>query len=164
VFVGKHVRQLDDKGRLAIPAEYLSLLPEGDRTELYVTPGKRGGIWLVPPSYYTGAFLALAETFQSGLPDEFFHMCQRRSVDKAGRILIDQDARALAGLADPSCPDAKVSVVVCGSGRYLQVWSQGEYEAKATPPRHFAQNLPGGGNAFGGVSGAAGGPLGGGRP
>jgi DNA-binding transcriptional regulator/RsmH inhibitor MraZ len=148
VFVGRHQRQLDEKGRLAIPAEYLALLGGADREALFITPGKRGGIWLVPPSYYQGDFLSVAPTFDGGVPDEFFHACQFRPLDKAGRILIDQDARVLAGL--PAAADAKPPVVICGSGRYLQVWSQPEYEAKATPARVLAQNLPGGGNAFGG--------------
>lgn len=149
MFVGKHVRQLDDKGRLAIPAEYVDLLSESDRAALYITPGKRGGIWLVPPSYYEGDFVDVVGSFEGGLPDEFFHVCQRRPLDKAGRILIDQDARGLAGLCDPAATGDRVAVVVCGSGRYLQVWPQSEYEQRQTPPRHFAQNLPGGGNAFG---------------
>ena len=149
MFVGRHVRQLDGKGRLAIPAEYLDLLQGEDRDTLFVTPGKKGCLWLVPPSYYLGDFVQVATSFEGGLPDEFFHVCQRRPLDKAGRILIDQDARALAGLPEPDAPGG-VQVVVCGSGRYLQVWSRPEYETRATPPRHFAQNLPGGGNAFGG--------------
>ncbi|MCG3134781.1 MAG: Transcriptional regulator MraZ [Planctomycetes bacterium] len=148
MFVGKQVRHLDDKGRLAIPAEYVDLLSERDRGALYLTPGKRGGIWLVPPSYYEGDFVDVVGSFEGGLPDEFFHVCQRRPLDKAGRILVDQDARALAGLGDPTGGE-KIPVVICGSGRYLQVWPQAEYEQRQTPARHFAQNLPGGGNAFG---------------
>lgn len=148
MFVGRHIRQIDDKGRLAIPAEYLDLLSEDDRKALYLTPGKQGCLWLVPPSYYLGDFVQVASSFEGGLPDEFFHVCQRRPLDKSGRILIDQDARALAGLAAPE--SESVQVVVCGSGRYLQVWPKAEYDGRATPPRHFAQNLPGSGNAFGG--------------
>ena len=146
MFVGRHVRQLDGKGRLAIPAEYLELLPEGDRDALYVTPGKRGGLWLVPPSYYLGDFVRIATTFEGAVPDEFFHVCQRRPLDRTGRILIDQEARALAGLPETG----SVAVVVCGSGRYLQVWPKSDYDGRSTPSRQFAANLPGSGNAFGG--------------
>lgn len=152
MFVGRHVRQLDDKGRVSVPAEYLELLREGDREALILTPGKQGCIWLVPPSYYEGDFVrGVAESFQSegGIPDQFFHVCQRRTLDKSGRILIDQDARELAGLPAPD-GDERVSVVICGSGRYLQLWHRPEYDAKATPARQIAQNLPGGGNTFGG--------------
>ncbi len=160
MFVGKHVRQIDDKGRLAVPAEYLALLADQDREALYITPGKRGGIWLVPPRYYEGDFLAVAPLDGPGLPDEFFHVCQRRPLDKAGRILIDQDARALAGIPECSLAEGKVSVVVCGSGRYLQVWTQEEHASKATPPRLIAQGMPGGGNSFPSSSGPGGGSNG----
>ena len=150
MFVGRHVRQLDDKGRLAIPAEYLDLLAGPDREALFITPGKQGCMWLVPKSYYTGDFARVAESFQSvgGAPDQFFHDCQRRTVDKAGRILIDQDARLLAGIPAPDGAE-KVTVVVCGSGRYLQVWHKPDYDGRAVPARQIAQSLPGGGNAFG---------------
>lgn len=157
MFVGRHLRQLDDKGRVAVPAEFVDLLEGADREALYVTPGKQGCIWLVPPSYYEGDFVrAVAATFQpaggagGGIPDQFFHVCQRRTLDKSGRILIDEDARNLAMLPQPDGAE-KVTVVVCGSGRYLQVWSKAEYDAKAAPARLMTQNLPGGGNAFGGV-------------
>jgi DNA-binding transcriptional regulator/RsmH inhibitor MraZ len=149
LFVGRHVRQLDEKGRLAIPAEYLELLDGPDREALYITPGKQGCIWLVPPSYYQGDFVrGVAASFEGGLPDQFFHVCQRRTLDKAGRILVDQDARDLAGLAAPVGAE-KVTLVVCGSGRYLQVWNKPDYDARALPARQVAQNIPGSGNAFG---------------
>lgn len=148
MFVGKQIRQLDEKGRLAIPAEYLALLTGEDREALFIAPGKRGGLWLLPPTYYKGDFLQVAPRFDSVVPDEFFHDCQFRTLDKAGRIHIDADARALAGLADPAAPGPKVSVVICGSGRYLQMWSQAEYDAKHVSARVLSQNLPGSGNVF----------------
>ena len=151
VFVGKHLRQLDDKGRLAIPAEYLSLLEGADRDALFIAPGKRGGLWLLPPSYYKGAFLEVAPRFDSVVPDEFFHDCQFRPLDKAGRILVDRDARVLGAFTETPGSGGKVSVVVCGSGRYLQVWAQAEYDQKAISGRVLAQNLSGGGNVFPGM-------------
>lgn len=149
VFVGRQIRQLDDKGRLAIPAEYLELLREGDREALYVTPAAPGCLWLVPPSYYETDFVrSIAASFGGGVPDQFFHACQRRTLDKAGRILIDQDARDLAGLPAPDVPE-KVTVVVCGSGRYLQLWHKPDYDARAIAPHQIAQKMPSTGNAFG---------------
>lgn len=157
MFVGRHVRQLDEKGRLAIPAEHLELLLGADREEMYVTPGKQGCIWLVPKSYYLGDFTKVVDSFDGpgGLPDQFFHVCQRRGVDKAGRILIDPDARELAAIPAPDAGE-KVSVVICGSGRYLQVWNKADYDARFISARQQFQNLPGGGNAFGGGTGSGG--------
>lgn len=159
------MRQLDEKGRLAIPAEYLDLLAGGDRDALYLTPGKQGCLWLVPPSYYDSDFATIAQDFEAagGAPDQFFHDCQRRTLDKAGRILVDDDARLLAGIPEPDGPE-RVQVVVCGSGRYLQLWHKPEYDARAIPARQISRNLQGGGNAFASrPGGTAGGAPGGGR-
>ena len=141
MFVGRHARNLDRKSRLAIPAEYVNRLQPEDRAELYVAPGKKGCIWLVPKSYWEREFERLAEECESEVPGEFYHHCQLRPVDKAGRILLDEQARGLADLPLPQGDDP-VAVMVCGSGRYLQVWEKGAYEGLARSPRDFSRNLP----------------------
>ena len=141
MFVGRHARNLDRKSRLALPAEYVNRLQPDDRGELYVTPGKKGCIWLVPKSYWDKEFERLAAEYESEVPGEFYHHCQLRPVDKAGRLLLDEAARSLAGLLVPSA-ETTVSVMVCGSGRYLQVWEKGAYEGLAQSPRDFARSLP----------------------
>ena len=141
MFVGRHVRNLDRKSRLAIPAEYVNRLQPQDRDELYVTPGKKGCIWLVPKSYWEREFEQLAAEYASDVPDEFYHHCRLRPLDKAGRVLLDDDTRELAELPDPAAGDT-VAVTVCGSGRYLQVWGKGAYEQRARTPRDFARSLP----------------------
>jgi DNA-binding transcriptional regulator/RsmH inhibitor MraZ len=139
VFVGKHDRQLDVKGRLAIPAEYVKQLggSESER-KLVIAPGKAGCIWLVTQKHWEEKFEEFANAYASAIPGEFYHLCQERDVDKAGRILIDEKARELAQLADPAGGDA-VQVVVAGTGRYIQVWRKDVYESRATPPAAFAQ-------------------------
>ena len=146
MFVGRHVRNLDRKCRLALPAEYVNRLQPDDRNELYVTPGKKGCIWLVPKSYWDKEFERLAAEYDSDVPGEFYHHCQLRPVDKAGRLLLDDSARPLADLATPGA-DTTVTVMVCGSGRYLQVWEKGVYDELARSPRDFARRLPSAGGA-----------------
>ncbi len=140
VFVGKHDRQLDDKGRLAIPAEFVKRLgdPESNR-ELYVTPGRGGCIWLVTKEHWNAKFEDLAQQWSSSIPDEFYHFCQLRPVDKAGRILIDEKARELAGMPAPTPGAEPVPVVVAGSGRYMQVWFRDRYDSRATSARAFTE-------------------------
>ena len=150
MFVGRHARNLDRKSRLAIPAEYVNRLQPDDRAEVYVTPGKKGCIWLVPKSYWEKEFERLAEEYESDVPGEFYHHCRLRPVDKAGRVLLDDETRQLAGLSDPGDEDA-VSVMVCGSGRYLQVWDKTTYEDLARSPRDFAKSLPAAGARTGGT-------------
>ena len=143
MFVGRHARNLDRKSRLAIPAEYVNRLAPDDRGELYVTPGKKGCIWLVPKSFWEREFERLAAEYDSEIPDEFYHHCRLRPIDKAGRVLLDDETRELAELVDPA-DGATVEVMVCGSGRYLQVWSKESYERRARTPRDFARTLPAG--------------------
>jgi DNA-binding transcriptional regulator/RsmH inhibitor MraZ len=146
VFVGRHARNLDRKSRLALPAEFVNRLQPDDRSEVYVTPGKKGCIWLVPKSFWETEFERLAAEYDSDIPDEFYHHCRLRPVDKAGRVLLDEDTRELAELSDPAAGDP-VAVMVCGSGRYLQVWCKARYEDRARSPRDFARSLPARGGA-----------------
>lgn len=141
MYVGRHVRQLDGKGRVAVPAEFLARMGPEDRGEVYVTPGENGCIWLVPKTFYEAMAASLDESEGADeIRDQFYHLSQLRPIDKAGRIVLDEDARAFAGVPDPS-GDGKVAVVVCGSGRYMQVWEHRDYETRAKAPRDFAKNL-----------------------
>lgn len=140
MFVGKHVRQLDDKGRLAIPAEYVNLLPPDERDALFVAPGAKGCIWLLPRSFYGEMLDRLVDSDDDETREQFLHYSQRRKLDKAGRILLDDDARAFAGLPAPE-PGGKVGVVVCGTGHYLQVWDHDAYFQSVKQPGDFAKSL-----------------------
>lgn len=139
MFVGKFDRQLDDKGRVAIPAEFARQLGAADgERKLMIAPGKGGSIWLVTMEHWAEKFEELARQYNSAIADEFYHFCQERDVDKAGRILIDEKARGLAGLAAPDAAPP-VQVVVAGSGRYIQVWRKDVYDSRASSPGAFAQ-------------------------
>jgi DNA-binding transcriptional regulator/RsmH inhibitor MraZ len=139
VFVGKHDRQLDEKGRVAIPAEFVKQIggTEGER-KLVVTPGSGGFISLITMKHWEEKYEEMAKQFVSAIPHEFYQFCQERDVDKAGRILIDDKARQLAGLPDPA-GDEPVQVVVAGGGRYMQIWRKDVYESRASSPAAFAQ-------------------------
>ena len=105
MFVGRHARSLDRKGRLAIPAEYLNRLEPGERDEIYVTPGENGCIWLLPKGYYSAVAAKVEEDDDDEIADLFFHYSQLRTIDKAGRLLLDEGAREFADLPDPSGDD-----------------------------------------------------------
>jgi DNA-binding transcriptional regulator/RsmH inhibitor MraZ len=140
LFVGRHARNLDRKGRLAIPAEFLNRLGPDERDEIYVTPGERGCVWLLPKSYYEAFAAKVQESQDDDVADVFFHYSQLRSIDKAGRLLLDEGAREFAGIPDPQGDDA-CAVMVCGSGHYMQVWEQGDYLGRVPDGRTFAQSL-----------------------
>ena len=139
MFVGRYARQLDGKGRLAIPAPYLNRLGSDEREEIYVTPGENGCIWVVPRGFYDVMVGMVVESGDEEVGDLFFHYSQLRTIDRSGRVLLDEEARAFAGLPDPAAD--KVAVMVCGSGKYLQVWHKDDYLKRAGTPRTFAQSL-----------------------
>ncbi len=140
VFVGRHARNLDRKGRLAIPAEFLNRLGSDEREEIYVTPGENGCVWLLPKGYYETYAERVEEADDASVADLFFHFSQLRRIDKAGRVLLDEEARAFAEIPDPA-ENGVVSVMVCGSGKYVQVWESGDYAARAMSGREFAKSL-----------------------
>ena len=140
MFVGRHARSLDKKGRLAIPAEFLNRLGVDERDEIYVTPGEQGCVFLLPKSYYSAFVAKVEEAGDDEIADQFFHFSQLRSIDKAGRLLLDEGAREFADIPDPAGA-AKVTVMVCGSGRYLQVWEHDDYLSRVKSGRSFAKSL-----------------------
>lgn len=139
MLVGTHTRQLDAKGRVAIPADFLGKLAVGDRDEIYVAPGEHGCIWLLPKSYFETVADQIEDADDDAVSDLFFHYVQSRPIDGQGRIRLDGTARAFAEIPDPS--ESKVTVAICGSGRYLQVWEHEDYLARAPGPRAFARQI-----------------------
>lgn len=142
VFLGKHERQLDDKGRLVLPAEYVRQMGDAEAgpRRVVLAPGRGGCVNLFTQQDFQARASELAAPFETDIPDEFFQHCLERDVDKAGRVLIDDKARELAGLPNPG-GEAPVMVVVAGSGRYIQIWKKDRHEGKAKSSEHFAESV-----------------------
>jgi len=153
VFVGRYDRRLDPKGRVSLPAEFVARLADTDRREVVLAPGQRGCIWLLPKSYWDTVCDRLAASYPSPVPGEFYHHCQARPLDQAGRVLLDDHARKLAGIPDPKQTarpkqtkksdraDSSVQVTVCGTGRYIQIWAADRYGDTALTDEEFARRL-----------------------
>lgn len=149
MFVGRFDRQLDEKARLVIPAEFVDQLQGPDREAIYVTPGRDGCLWLVPRSHFEGPFARAvlgAGGARDVLADQFFHECQLRSIDKAGRLVLDEAAREMASIPAPGGGEPP-QVVVCGSGSYMQVWGRAAYAENAAPRDRVVRLLPQSGTA-----------------
>ena len=125
MFLGQFYHNLDDKGRLTVPARFRDLLvPDG----AYVMQGFDHNLMVLPCI----AFESLSRQINSQsvtnprarmLRRLLFATADRVEVDRAGRILIQQFLREAAGLQN--------SVVVVGNGDYFEVWSPEEWEAQA---------------------------------
>ncbi|MEO5724770.1 MAG: cell division/cell wall cluster transcriptional repressor MraZ [Ilumatobacteraceae bacterium] len=116
-FVGKQERQLDDKGRIALPAPYRSRL--GD--SCYLLKGEDKCIEVHPMD----KFDALAEEMMAAEQRGEVHRHRRRTlagsaqlvaVDKQGRVKISDDLLTFAGIPGESL------VVVAGNFDRLEIW------------------------------------------
>ncbi len=118
LFVGTHERQLDDKGRLALPAPFRAHLGE----HCYLVFGDDQCVNVVPST----TFEQMAEQLMSRVERGEVSLQRQRAVsssatlvtvDKQGRVGIDEKLRAYAGLA------TEQKVVVTGNFRVIEIWS-----------------------------------------
>lgn len=116
MFLGQHHHNLDTKNRLTIPARYRELLAEG----VYLLQGLDNNLM----GFTTQEFAAIsAQASQLSLTDPNARLLQRLifstadllEVDKAGRVLIPDFLRQLAGLQN--------EVVLVGMGDHFEIWS-----------------------------------------
>lgn len=118
LLIGTFERQLDPKGRLALPSEMRKVLGE----RCYLVRGTARCVELVPADDFERQVRELIEAVRSGDKD----MSERRAVagsaslvvlDKQGRITVDEKLRTYAGLStgDP--------VVVAGNFDRAEIWA-----------------------------------------
>jgi transcriptional regulator MraZ len=130
MFVGAHERQLDDKGRVALPATYRTHLGE----HCYLVKGTDMCVDVIPSEAFEQFGRELIAKVERG---ELALNHQRAlaasailaSVDRQGRVNVDEKLRAYAGLALDS------QVVVAGNLTRLELWSPDRYariEAEGT--------------------------------
>ena len=122
MFVGVHERQLDDKGRVALPATYRSHLGE----HCYLVKGTDKCVEVVPSEEFEQYGRELITKVERG---ELTLNRQRAiassavlcGLDKQGRINIDEKLREYADLVPES------QVVVAGNLVRLEIWSPERY-------------------------------------
>jgi MraZ protein len=122
MFLGQYSHNLDNKGRLTIPARYRDLLLDG----AYVTQGfDRNLIVMTVSAFETLSHnvkqMSITDSKARMLRRLIFSNGERVEVDKAGRILIPQFLRQGAGLNGEA--------IVVGVGDYFEIWS----------PEHWAE-------------------------
>lgn len=117
MFFGRFYHNLDDKGRLTIPARYRELLlPEG----AYVMQGFDPNLMVLPSAVFEKLSqninqMSITDPDKRLLRRLIFSTADRLAFDRAGRILIPQFLRQAAGL--------DTNVVVVGAGVYFEIWS-----------------------------------------
>jgi MraZ protein len=122
MFVGAHERQLDDKGRVALPATYRAHLGE----HCYLVKGTDKCVEVIPSEAFEQFGKELIAKVERG---ELTLNRQRAlassavlaTVDKQGRVNVDEKLRSYAELALDS------SIVVAGNFTRLEIWSPERY-------------------------------------
>jgi MraZ protein len=117
MFLGQFYHNLDDKGRLTVPARYRDLLVLAGA---YIMQGFDQNLIVLPSENYDEVFqrirlMSITDPNARSLRRLLFSTADRVEVDKAGRILIPQFLRTYAGL--------ECALVVVGMGDYFEIWS-----------------------------------------
>jgi MraZ protein len=123
VFLGRNSHNLDEKGRLALPARYREDLRDG----VVITRGFEDCLLVYPMA----AWAPLAERVSSlsiGDPDVrllrrmLFANATDLMLDRQGRILVPAELRAHAGL--------EREAVVVGMHSFIEIWSPSGWAAQ----------------------------------
>jgi MraZ protein len=117
MFLGQFQHNLDDKGRLMIPARFRDLLEGG----AFITQGFDKCLMVMTDSYFTQVYERIEAM---NLTDPTARLLRRLilsnaypvEVDKVGRIVVPQNLRAFLGIENGE-------LVVAGQGEYFEVWT-----------------------------------------
>jgi MraZ protein len=115
--------RVDDKGRVAIPAQFRKQLREGS----FVSVSQDAVLAIYPPDLWN----ALAAQLQSPLPGPdqralartLYSMSVAFEPDGQGRISLQPEQRRLAEIESPS------TVVVIGMGSRVEIWPEARWES-----------------------------------
>jgi MraZ protein len=143
MFLGTYTHNLDDKGRLMIPARFRELLVGG----AFITQGFDRCLMVMTSSYFTEFYRRLNEM---NMADPTIRMLRRQmlanaygvEIDKVGRILMPANLRQIFQLEGEA--------MLVGQGDYFEIWSPSDWntllaqlqDTDTTSQRYAALNLP----------------------
>jgi len=124
MFLGQFQHNLDDKGRLMIPARYRDLLAAG----AYITQGFDKCLMVMTDTYFQQVYerinaMNLADASARMLRRLILANAYSVEVDKVGRILVPQNLRAFLGIENGE-------LTVAGQGDYFEVWTPAEWKTQ----------------------------------
>ena len=122
MFDGEYDRSVDGNGRLALPSAFRDALGE----RCYVTRSPQGCLNVTSVDVFDGdAQLVLDQIRRGDRPEsaarDFAVNSSLLSIDKQGRITLDDDSRRHAGL------NSGGQVVIAGALNCLQIWRPSRY-------------------------------------
>lgn len=124
MFLGQFQHNLDDKGRLMIPARYRELLAAG----AFITQGFDKCLMVMTDVYFKQVY----DRINGMNPTDPTARLLRRlilsnaypvEVDKVGRVLVPQNLRQFLGIESGE-------LTVAGQGDYFEVWTPAEWKVQ----------------------------------
>ena len=117
MFLGQFQHNLDDKGRLMIPARFRELLEGG----AFITQGFDKCLMVMTEAYFKQVYerieaMNLADPTARLLRRLILSNAYPVEVDKVGRILMPQNLRTFLGIENGE-------LIVAGQGEYFEVWT-----------------------------------------
>ena len=123
MFLGQFQHNLDEKGRLMIPAPFRQTLEGG----AFITQGFDRCLMVMTEAYFQQVYELLnnmniadknARLLRRMILSNAYHF----ELDKVGRILVPPNLRQFAGFAGEA--------IVAGQGEYFEVWTPAEWNAQ----------------------------------
>lgn len=120
MFLGNFQHNLDDKGRLMIPARFREMLEDG----AYITQGFDRCLMVMTEAYFQQVYerinaMNLADPTARLLRRLILSNAYPVEVDKVGRILMPQNLRQFIGFDGEA--------VVAGQGDYFEIWMPSDW-------------------------------------
>jgi MraZ protein len=121
MFLGQFQHNLDDKGRLMIPARYRELLAAG----AFITQGFDKCLMVMTDAYFAQVYdrinsMNLADPTARLLRRLILSNAYAVEVDKVGRILVPGNLRQVIALDGEA--------IVAGQGDYFEVWNPADWD------------------------------------
>ena len=124
MFLGQFQHNLDDKGRLMIPARYRELLAAG----AFITQGFDKCLMVMTDVYFKQVYdriIGMNPTDPTArlLRRLILSNAYPVEVDKVGRVLVPQNLRQFLGIESGE-------LAVAGQGEYFEVWTPAEWKVQ----------------------------------
>lgn len=116
MFLGQFRHNLDDKGRLTIPAVFRDSVGQG----AFISQGFDRNVMVMTAAYFQQVYerinaMSITDPAARLLRRLLLSNAYQVEVDKAGRILVPQNLRQFLGLDGEA--------IVVGQGEYFEIWS-----------------------------------------
>jgi len=134
MFLGQFQHNLDEKGRLMIPARYRELLAAG----AFITQGFDKCLMVMTDAYFAQVYdrinsMNLADPTARLLRRLILSNAYAVEVDKVGRILVPGNLREVIALNGEA--------IVAGQGDYFEVWNPADWSAQMDQLQDIETNI-----------------------